>query len=359
MSADDVVAVQRQPGPPGRERLFLPWVAFAAVCTAVMAIASSDEVIPYHLIWIGFALAYGFEPWPVRRAAIAAAAFGAASGAVLVQRAATDVISWDETFEIPLMVTLAGLVVWHVQRRETALRTVRTLADRQTRQAAQRERLSRLSAHEMRTPLTIATSYVALMTHQETDADRLSDLRVVEDELSRLARAGDRVLRMIRLTDHLPRSWIDVDDLLQVTARRWSSVAPRDWRVESDAGRLHASLERVRACLDTLIENALRYTTEQDTIRLYGTSVGDEVHLGVADSGPGLSEDQISRINSPSRRPPPAPDQQTPDPLSQTGLGIGLVQQIVEAREGTLVAGKAREGGAQFELRMPRERGVR
>jgi signal transduction histidine kinase len=332
---------------------FLPWLAVATLCVAVMAATPGEEVIPFHLIWITFALVYGFDPWPVRRTAIAVAAAGVASGAVLLTRAASDVVSWDETFEIPLMVTLAALVVWHVQRRESALATVRAFARRQARDAAQRERLTRLGAHEMRTPLTIATSYVGVMIEQETDPDRLADLDVVSDELSRLARAGDRVLRMIRVADHLPRSAVDVDSLLHQTRQRWSTVGHRQWVVEAGAGTMLASLERLRVCLDTLVENALRYTGEEDTVRLAAFRRDGEVWMAVADSGPGLTEAQLAAINDPRQELVPEPGSATPDPRSQTGLGIGLVREIVEARQGRLLAGRSREGGALLALRLP------
>lgn len=338
---------------PGRERLFVPWSALTVACVTWMWFAAGEEVIPYHLIWIGFALAYGFDPWPVRRAAVAIAVAGAGSGLVLVDRAQAGVISWDETFEIPLMVVLAVLVVWHVQRRELALGAVRSLARRRMLDAARRERLSRLTAHEMRTPLTIATSHVALLIDQEPDPSRLSDLQIVADELARLGRAGNRILRMIRLADPLPRSPVDVDAVLADTVHRWSAVAERNWLVEADAGTMHVSHERLRACIDTLIENALRYTTEGHTVRLLGFRRGADIWMGVADSGPGLTEAQATMINSNDGAAEPAPGSAVPDLRSQTGLGIGLVREIVEARGGRLVAGQAREGGALLLLSMP------
>ena len=72
--------------------------------------------------------------------------------------------------------------------------------------AARRERLARLTSHEMRTPLTIATGYVDLLLEPGPKADESmrADLMVVHDELSRLARTADRLVRMIRLQDHLP-----------------------------------------------------------------------------------------------------------------------------------------------------------
>jgi hypothetical protein len=42
-----------------------------------------------------------------------------------------------------------------------------------------------------------------------------------------------------------------------------------------------------------------------------------------------------------------------PDPRSQTGMGIGIVQETLEARHGRLLAGRAREGGALLLMVLP------
>lgn len=338
----------------GPQRLFVPWLVAAAACVGWMWAAPGGEVVPYHLIWITFALAYGFEAWPVPRTLVSLGVLTLLTGGLLVARAADGAIHWEETTEIPLMLTLALLVVWHVQRRAAATRTAVAMAQREAAAAARRERLGRLTSHEMRTPLTIATGYVDLLYAREDRPDRLADLSVVRDELGRLARAGDRLLRMIRLQDHLPRSPVDVDTLLEETAQRWSSVAARNWLVETCAGSVHASPERLRACLDTLIENALRYTGEQDTVRLLAFRRDDHLWMGVADSGPGLTEDVARRINSSTpRMTEDAVEAAKPDPRSQTGLGIGLVQDIIESRRGRVYTGRSREGGALVVTRSP------
>ena len=103
----------------------------------------------------------------------------------------------------------------------------------------------------------------------------------------------------------------------------------------------------MRACLDTLIENALRYTRDGDTVRLFAFRDTDRIEVGVADSGVGLSAEQIALING-------AADADAPrDDLSQTGLGLGLVRGVVAARGGRLRAGAAPEGGAMVAMQFP------
>ena len=335
-----------------RPRLFLPWVAVAVICTVWMWLQPGKEVIPFHLIWICFALAYGFEAWALRPTSAALVVVTAATGAILVHRAMTGVIAWEETSEIPLM--LAILVIWHVQRREAALATATLLAAREAASAARRVRLARLTSHEMRTPLTIASGYVQLILARPVEPEVRAELEVAHDELGRLARASDRLLRTIQLADPLERSPVDIDALLQETAHRWSAVASRDWVVDSSGGVLDASAERIRACLDTLIENAVRYTGDGDSVLLYATRTGPELWLAVADSGPGIEAELTTAINE--RQPHAAHLERqagSHTSSSQTGLGIALVQEIVEARAGRVVVGRSHYGGALVLLILP------
>jgi len=268
---------------------------------------------------------------------------------VLVVRAATGVLDWQETAEIPLMSLLMVLMVWHVRRRQVALATMTVMAERERAQAQDTERLTRLTSHEMRTPLTIASGYVELLASRADDPDQVRDLAVVADELSRLTRVTERLVRVIRLQGSGEVETVDLDAMLRQTAERWAQVADRRWVVEAHAGEYEGLAERMRTSLDTLIENALRYTADGDTVRLTGSREAGTILVGVADSGSGLSREQIDVINGVGSDDAEAPR----DELSQTGLGLGLVRAVVAARGGRLLAGAAAEGGALVLMQIP------
>ncbi len=338
-----------------RPRLFVPWLLLAAVCSMMMWLSPGEETIPYHVAWIGVALAYGFDPWPLGRTLGALVVYTCTTGGILVLRAATGVVAWEETAEIPLMATLVLLSVWHVRRRQAAMAELLRMADRDRLRAQQRERLSRVTSHEMRTPLTIAVGYVDLLLERETEDERRADLEVVRDELGRLGRTGDRLLRMIRLQELVRWGPVDLDGFFADVGERWATVADRRWVVDAAVGTCDISTERLRACLDTLIENALRYTAVGDVIRLCATRSGDSVLLGVADSGSGLSAPLVAAINAQDFQ---GARQLTADVAgsgSQTGLGLGLVHEMVSMCGGKVVAGTSAEGGALILMAIPRE----
>ena len=331
--------------------LFGPWLVWATLCVVAMWSLPGKETVPYHLGYAGLAVAFGLDVWTNRRVYLALGGFTVATGQVLLTRADAGVIDWGETAEIPLMCAMMALMIWHVSDRNAALARATHLAEREHDQGVRRERMVRLTSHEMRTPLTIATGYVDLLRAGARDVETDADLEIVHHELDRLSRSCDRLLRMLSRHEQVPVTPVDVDLLLARLGERWRVVAPRDWQVDAAAGVAVCNEERLGVCLDTLVENAVRYTAPGETIRVFGRRHAGELSVGVADGGCGFDEHQICAVNDPgellSQEPGPADDK------SQTGLGLSLVRELVETSGGSLLAGKAPEGGALLVLRIP------
>ncbi|HQR26824.1 MAG TPA: HAMP domain-containing sensor histidine kinase [Nocardioides sp.] len=339
---------------PARHHLFVPWLVLAGACAALMWLSPGEETIPYHIAWIGLALAYDREVWALRPTLVATGIFTVVTGGALLVRAAEGVVGWQETAEIPLMTALLVLVIWNVRRRQSAMVSLSRLAARDRARAAMREQLSRLTSHEMRTPATIAHGYTELLLSRETDPERRNDLQVVQSELGRLVLASDRLVRMIRMPEDVQRVPVDLRALLTEVVDRWRVIAERTWVVDADSLRFLCSPDRVRSCLDTLVENALRYTDSGGTVRVVGRRTGDLVLVGVADSGPGLDPGLARALNDPVPGAPPNLDPYlAEDPKAQTGFGLTLVRDAAVARGGRLVAGRSVEGGALLLMAVP------
>lgn len=348
----------REGGGRGRGRagsLFAPWLLFAATCAVMMGLWPGEETVPYHLGYAAFALAYGLDVWTLRRALAGLTGYTVATGAVLVQRAATGVVAWEETSEIPMMLLIMLLMVWHVRRRQESLAQVTRMAATERERSRARELLARMTSHEMRTPVTIALGYLDLVLSGERDASRRADLAVVQDELNRLSRGVDRMVRMIRAHESAPRRAVDLDRVLRQSAERWSAVADRRWVVTSHVGTHECAPERLRAMVDTLVENSVRYTGEGDTVRLVAFEVPGGLAVGVADAGPGLPEELLRSVNQPGRSAPADTSAARIDPLAQTGLGLELVREVARAAGGRVVAGRSAEGGALVLAVVPRQ----
>ncbi|MEO7754540.1 MAG: HAMP domain-containing sensor histidine kinase [Terracoccus sp.] len=332
-----------------RQRWFVVWLVVAPLCCAAMWLWPGSETVPYHLACATFALCYGLEHWSRRATLLSLAAFTIATGSILATRAAQDVIDWQETSEIPLMLLLMLLMVWHVRRRNRAVDAVTVLAERERSEAEARELLTQRTSHEMRSPLTIARGYLEMVMAR--DPEGIADLRIIDDELARLSRVCERLVRSMRVQGDFELSTLDLDAVLAQTVLRWGAVADRDWRDDGGGATLTGSPERLVACLDTLVENALRYTSEGDVISLYArTEASGHVVIGVADSGRGFSPEMLRAA---AVQGVESGLDGVRDDLSQTGLGLSLVRDVTARRGGWVRLGVSPDGGADVSLVVP------
>ena len=340
-----------RPERPITRGLLPPWAALATLCVGLMIFYPGGETVPYHVGWFALGVAYGLDPWPLRWATAAVLGYALGSGFVLLSRAETGVIALEETAEIPLMAMLVILMIWHVNRRQSAFAALDRVHRHERRRAERREHMAGLISHEIKTTLTIAGGYLDLVVAGSQPSPMRDDVEVARDELHRLSRASERLLRMMRIQEEHVVEPVDVDSVLRQTMERWSTVAQRDWQLDAGAGWIECAPHRLRACFDTLIENSLRHTPSDGTIRLLAVRVNGHVCLGVADSGPGLTTDQMRTINQQSHRS--AAVDADEGQHGQTGLGLSIVEEVVRERGGRLAAGQSAEGGALLAIVLP------
>ncbi len=341
--------------------LFALWLLVVGAASVSLLLLPSWEIFAVESVVLSFALLYGFGVWPVAPTVATMLGFVAFAALVMYPRAADGDLPSSELVEVVVPAALAVVVIYHVRRRETAILRANELAEENRRRAAARERLSRMTSHELRTPLTIARGYVDHLLASEWDEDRREDLVTVRDELDQVSRVTDRLVRAVALDLGAPDRPTDVAAVLDDVRRRWSMVAERDISVECEVATVPVNGERLRAALDTLVENAVRYTSRGDRIRLFAVEVAGHREVGVADGGPGLSAELVEHVNTSHERGLDAvtdsgeegdasAHERLRDTYSQTGFGLRLVASTALSAGGRLVASRAREGGARLAI---------
>jgi two-component system phosphate regulon sensor histidine kinase PhoR len=213
-------------------------------------------------------------------------------------------------------------------------------------------------SHELRTPLTAIRGYVEALGDGDTTAEesrRFLDIiarhsermeRLVKD-LLRLARldAGQETLELVSCDT---RGLIDgvVSDLVRNAEQRGQrvvvSVAPGGEKVRVDPAKLHDALRN-------LIANAINYAPEKTTIDVAATPVDGRVAIAVSDEGPGIPEEDLSRVFERFYR---VDKSRARDP-GGTGLGLAIVRHLIELHGGSVRAENRPEGGARFVLTVP------
>ena len=103
---------------------------------------------------------------------------------------------------------------------------------------------------------------------------------------------------------------------------------------------------RLRAALENLVTNALKFTPGGGTVTVAVAGLDDRVVFSVDDSGPGVAEDEAGGVFEPYVRGRARPT----DGEESTGLGLSLVREYAEHHGATVHVEASSLGGARFVL---------
>jgi len=168
----------------------------------------------------------------------------------------------------------------------------------------------------------------------------------VLEEFDNLERIAARLLTLARMDEHwtVKPSAVPLGAQLERTVTRWRAAANRDWKLRPTSAVVVADRQRIETALDSLIENAVRYTGEGGRIELAAYPAGESVVIEVSDNGSGIPDEELAYIFESFR---------SGSSRGGTGIGLAIVKTIVEAHGGTISAENLPAGGASFRLRLP------
>ena len=218
-----------------------------------------------------------------------------------------------------------------------------------------RRRFLQDAAHELKTPLAVidATSsaildgvYTPERRHLETIRDQSRVLARIVDDLRTISLAEGGNLPL----DRRPQ---DVRRVLDSVAAGFEARAANEsirLVVEAPSGLVvEADPDRLRQMLGALVDNALRHTPADGTVRLLATpssaptkagTARPMVRLTVEDTGPGIPEEALPRIFERFFQADPSRSRGT----GTSGLGLSIVRALAEAH-GARVGAENRPGG--------------
>lgn len=338
----------RQPEP----GTLIGWVAgaFCLLMLALMFTFPGEETIPFHLLFLALALVYGIQMWSLRVVWSIIAVTALASGLAMTLHWQQGHFEAAELIEVPLMPALLLAMVWHARRRAEAQQQVASMADERAVNLERQREFLRDACHAIRTPVTIARGHLDLAESGVTDAAAVDDLTVVRAQLDRMTRLSSRLLAMAELDqgDSLVVHPVDLAELLRGIGAQWAKSVARRWQFHiRDTGEVRIAEDWIGQTVDALLENAVRATRIDDTIRISCWVADGWAHLEVADSGPGIPEADRERVFDRFWHKP------TADGQAGTGLGLSTVRSVVMAHGGATSVGRAPEGGAVVHVTLP------
>ncbi len=216
-------------------------------------------------------------------------------------------------------------------------------------------------SHELRTPLTAIRGYVeALLDTDASGEQGRTFLGIIARHSERMERLVKDLLRLARLDagqETLDIISCDTRNLVQgVIGDLGPSVESRRQRIEIEvepgAEVLHGDPAKVHDALRNLVANAITYSPEHTTIRIDAARADRAVELSVSDEGPGIPEEDLSRVFERFYR---VDKSRARDP-GGTGLGLAIVKHLIELHHGSVRAENRPEGGTRVTITLPLDR---
>lgn len=343
-----VVSPRRGPALVWREHwVDVLWWCFVAVNTWAILMLQTWATVPFHFIWIGVTLMYGWRVWSTKVTVVSLSVIVVATGVTLLDDVVRGYQEPDELAEIPLMATVFVVMVVYVQRRVTAQRETEQIAAHNLALVEQSRTLVQNASHVLRTPLTIALGHAELLQQAATTSEMTEDAHVVVNELTRLKQITDRFLRLAKSEqpDFLYPVETAVGELVTSTVTRWMVTHPLVGLgvVESEVMSLDPG--RVAEALDELIGNAIVHCPGA-VVEVSGSRRAECYVISVADRGPGvppgMSSSVFDRFTHGAAAKP-----------SGAGLGLAIVKAVSEGHGGTVSLRSRRGGGSVFEMALP------
>lgn len=218
-------------------------------------------------------------------------------------------------------------------------------------------------SHELRTPISALQAVLENLIDGVEPPDQKT-LQAMFRQVERLGRLVSQLLDLSRLESGavpLQKERVDARLLLEEAARETDfksqtvtknvrvhvSVEPQGLTVEADG-------ERVHQVLANLLDNAMRHSPDDGSIQMAARAHGDSIVIDVTDEGPGINEDEASRLFERFYRSDHARSGQE----GGTGLGLSIARWIVELHGGEITAENRdeREGGpgCRMVVKLPR-----
>jgi two-component system OmpR family sensor kinase len=213
--------------------------------------------------------------------------------------------------------------------------------------------------HEIKNPLTGLRAALVNLRETKTDEERQRAVGNANRAVERLIRLLTDLRKLSDLEERaIERIPVDVPELLDdvVTAARVSpAYEGREInllipKIPSPFPKITGDRDLLLLAAYNLVENALKFTSANDSVEVRAMEDGRSIVIEVADTGPGIPDEDISKIFDELYRGSNARG------TEGSGLGLALVNRIAALHGGGVGVRSSQNDsrGTVFTLRLPR-----
>ena len=232
-------------------------------------------------------------------------------------------------------------------------------------QQSQRDFVANVS-HELKTPLTSIQGFAQAILDDTADTPEACKqaAQIIYNESARMHRMALDLLDLARLeagTADLEMSPVDIGALLRGIVEKFTPQAMKanvdlQMNVPDNLPALNADGDRLAQVFTNLVDNSLKFTPAHGQVTLSAKKVGAEMELSVTDTGFGVAREALPRLfdrfyQADSSRA----GGETAGGRRGAGLGLAIVQEIIQAHGGKIGVRSQVGHGTTFTIHLPLE----
>ena len=203
---------------------------------------------------------------------------------------------------------------------------------------ARREFLTNI-AHELRTPLMVASGYLQMLQRGIVTGDQLTaGIDAVTRNVQRIATLVNDILFLQEMDLVLPEfQSVDMNDIAQHVVEKYAAVALKlkvDLRLSPSPSLTPASgdVKSLERALMALVDNALKFSPKGGDVEIRLSENEDSIHVAVEDHGICIAPENMPRIFDRFYHLEKHED----DLFGGVGLGLAITRQVIKQHQGHL-----------------------
>ena len=204
------------------------------------------------------------------------------------------------------------------------------------------------ASHELRGPLTVIRGNLDLLKRKLNEEDRHESLAAIGRETIRMAKIVDDLLFLAEVeSGELARQQVVALKVILMEERDRAQTIAGDREIVTGQQEdlvIRGDAQRLRQLLGNLVDNAIKYTSEDGTITLSLFQDGEWARLDVADTGIGIAPEHQPHIFERFYRIDKARSRFS----GITGLGLAIVKGIAEQHGGKVTVSSELGKGSTF-----------
>ena len=215
-------------------------------------------------------------------------------------------------------------------------------------------------SHEFKTPLTSINMALDILLKEikgNLNKDQTEILKDAKDDLNRLTDFARDILTLAKLesgTKDLKWQKSKINTLFDYSQKplrfktKEKNIQIQTEIIPSTLG-IFADFKLLSGLITNLLDNAIRYSSEGDIIKMSARSKGDHILFCISDSGCGIPKHSLEHIFDKYAQL----EANSSVDKSNIGLGLAIAKEIIELHNGEIWVESQESIGSQFYFRIP------